>query len=150
MERPEIRRATLDEILPLRSEVLRGGGALERALLPGDREGRGDHWGAWIDGRLVACTSLYEVEGADGSVTTQLRGMATAPDLRNAGIGGALLEAAIAAWEANPNRIEPLWCNARIRAVPFYGRHRFAEIGEPFDVPGVGAHLKMLYVRDAA
>ena len=143
MERPEIRRATLDEILPLRSEVLRGGGALERALLPGDREGRGDHWGAWIDGRLVACTSLYEVEGADGSITTQLRGMATAPDLRNAGIGGALLEAAIAAWEANPNRIEPLWCNARTPAVRFYERHGFAVVSEEWDEPDIGPHVRM-------
>ena len=61
MSQPEIRHATVDEILPLRSEVLRGGGPLERALLPGDREGLGVHWGAWVDGRLAACGSLYEV-----------------------------------------------------------------------------------------
>jgi len=85
MSTPEIRHATVDEILPLRSEVLRGGGPLERALLPGDREGLGVHWGAWVDGRLAACGSLYEVTDEDGHRSTQLRGMATAPDLRNAG-----------------------------------------------------------------
>ncbi len=83
MSQPEIRHATVDEILPLRSEVLRGGGPLERALLPGDREGLGVHWGAWVDGRLAACGSLYEVTDEEGHRSTQLRGMATAPDLRN-------------------------------------------------------------------
>ena len=150
MSQPEIRHATVDEILPLRSEVLRGGGPLERALLPGDREGLGVHWGAWVDGRLAACGSLYEVTDEEGHRSTQLRGMATAPDLRNAGIGGALLEAAIAEWEASPNPVGPLWCNARIRAVPFYTRHRFNKIGEPFDFPGVGEHLKMIYIRKPA
>jgi GNAT superfamily N-acetyltransferase len=113
MSQPEIRHATVDEILPLRSEVLRGGGPLERALLPGDREGLGVHWGAWVDGRLAACGSLYEVTDEEGHRSTQLRGMATAPDLRNAGIGGALLEAAIAEWEASPNPVGPLWCKYR-------------------------------------
>ena len=51
---------------------------------------------------------------------------------------------------ATPNPVGPLWCNARIRAVPFYTRHRFNEIGEPFDFPGVGEHLKMIYIGELA
>ena len=147
MSTAEIRHATVDELLPLRSAVLRGGGPLERALLPGDREGLGVHWGAWIDATLVACGSLYEVTDEAGAHSTQLRGMATAPEFRNAGHGGALLEAAIAEWEGGAEAARPLWCNARIRAVPFYERHGFNGIGEPFDFPGVGEHLRMIYVR---
>ncbi|MFM8690085.1 MAG: GNAT family N-acetyltransferase [Candidatus Limnocylindrus sp.] len=146
MSLPEIRRVTVEEILPLRSEVLRGGGPLERALLPGDEEGLGVHWGVWLGGLLVACVSLYEVTADSGVRSTQLRGMATAPGLRSQGLGGALLEAAIRAWEGSEGAARPLWCNARIRAVPFYERHRFVGEGEPFEVPGVGEHLRMTYL----
>jgi GNAT superfamily N-acetyltransferase len=143
---PEIRRVTVDEILPLRSAVLRGGGPLERALLPGDAEGLGVHWGTWLGGLLIACVSLYEVASGDGVRSTQLRGMATAPELRNQGLGGALLSVAIEDWEARDDSARPLWCNARIRAVPFYERHGFVGEGEPFVFPEVGEHLRMTYV----
>ena len=146
MSTPEIRHATVNEILPLRSEVLRGGGPLERALLSGDREGLGIHWGAWINATLVACGSLYEITDEAGLRSTQLRGMATAPEFRNAGYGGALLEAAIAEWEGLPDAARPLWCNARIRAVPFCQRHGFNGVGEPFVFPEIGEHLRMIYV----
>jgi GNAT superfamily N-acetyltransferase len=146
MSLPEIRRVTVDEILPLRSEVLRGGGPLERALLPGDTEGLGVHWGTWLGGLLVACVSLYDVTSDDGVVSTQLRGMATAPELRSQGFGGALLIVALRDWEGRADAAHPLWCNARIRAVPFYERHGFVGEGEPFDFPGVGEHLRMTYL----
>jgi len=150
MSLPEIRRVTVDEILPLRSEVLRGGGPLERALLPGDSEGLGVHWGTWLAGRLVACVSLYDVTSDDGVPSTQLRGMATAPELRSQGFGGALLNVALKDWEERPDAVRPLWCNARIRAVPFYERHGFVGEGEPFVFPGVGEHLRMNYVGSHA
>ena len=146
MSLPEIRRVTVDEILPLRSEVLRGGGPLERALLPGDTEGLGVHWGTWLGGLLVACVSLYDVTSDDGAMSTQLRGMATAPELRSQGFGGALLIVALRDWEGRADALRPLWCNARIRAVPFYERHGFVGEGEPFVFPGVGEHLRMTYL----
>lgn len=150
MSLPEIRRVTVAEVLPLRSEVLRGGGPLERALLPGDSEGLGVHWGAWLGGLLVACVSLYEVTADNGVLSTQLRGMATVPDLRSQGFGGAILEAALTEWEGREGAARPLWCNARIRAVPFYERHRFVGEGEPFDVPGIGEHLRMTYLGSSS
>ena len=146
MSLPEIRRVTVAEILPLRSVVLRGGGPLERALLPGDSEGLGVHWGAWLGGNLAACVSLYEVTSDSGVRSTQLRGMATVPEMRSKGLGGALLEAALHEWEERHDAARPLWCNARIRAVPFYERHRFVGEGEPFEFPGVGEHLRMTYL----
>lgn len=142
MSQPLIRRATLDEVLPLRAAVLRAGRPIESAMLPGDDRGEGVHWGAWVDGEIVACTSLYEVE-RDGAATTQLRGAATRDGMRGRGIGGALIEAALGAWRADPNATRPLWCNARIRARTFYERHGFVAVGEPFEFPEIGTHIRM-------
>ena len=137
-----IRRATLDEIIGLRAAVLRAGRPPETARLPGDDAGLGEHWGAWVDGELAACTSLYPAD-RDGRPTTQLRGAATAPAFRSRGIGGALIDAAIEAWEGDPSAPRPLWCNARIAAFPFYERHGFIAAGDPFEIAGVGPHRYM-------
>ncbi|MFM2097790.1 MAG: hypothetical protein RIT06_418 [Chloroflexota bacterium] len=137
-----IRRATLDEIIPLRHAVLRAGRPIETAYLPGDAEGLGEHWGAWSGGTLAACVSLYQVH-RNGQPTTQLRGAATVEGLRNQGVGGALLDATLAAWRSNDQAARPLWCNARIRAVTFYERRGFIASGEPFDFPDAGTHRYM-------
>lgn len=142
MPDPLIRRATLDEVLPLRAAVLRAGKPTESARMPGDELGAGVHWGAWIGDDLVACTSLY-VATVDGAPTTQLRGAATREEVRGRGIGGALIEAALAAWRADSNAPRPLWCNARIAARTFYEQHGFVATSEPFEIPGIGTHLRM-------
>ena len=36
-----------------------------------------------------------------------------------------------------------LWCNARIKAVPFYERNGFAIHGGPFEIAGIGTHYLM-------
>jgi GNAT superfamily N-acetyltransferase len=63
--------------------------------------------------------------------------MAVLPELQGAGIGGELLERLQADLGA------ALWCNARVKAVPFYQRHRWVPRGAPFEVAGVGPHLRM-------
>jgi len=144
-----IRRATLDEVLPLRALVLRAGGPVESARLPGDDRGEGVHWSAWINGEIVACTSLYTVE-RDGVRSTQLRGAATREGHRGMGVGGKVIEAALSAWRETPPVVRPLWCNARIAARTFYERHGFMPISEPFDVEGVGPHIRMQLHEETA
>jgi predicted GNAT family N-acyltransferase len=147
MDTPQVRRATLDEILALRAAVLRAGRPSETALLPGDDAGRGEHWGAWVGAALVACASLYRAE-RDGQPSTQLRGAATAEGYRSQGIGGMLLDTAIDAWRQDSTAARPLWCNARIRAVPFYERHGFIVRSDEFEIPNVGPHRVMEYVAE--
>ena len=36
-----------------------------------------------------------------------------------------------------------LWCNARIKAVPFYQSVGFQEIGDLFDIKDIGPHYYM-------
>jgi len=138
----EIRPATFSEILNLRHEVLRAGRPLESAYYPGDEAGAEVHWGAWSDGELAACVSLYAAEGP----STQLRGAATAPHWRNQGIGEALMRTAIAAWWADPSAPRDLWCNARVAAITLYERLGFVAEGERFEFPSIGPHQRMRWV----
>jgi len=138
----EIRPATFEEILNLRHEVLRAGRPLESAYYPGDESGAGVHWGAWSDGELAACVSLYTVDGP----STQLRGAATASHWRNQGIGEALMRTAIAAWWADTSAPRDLWCNARVAAISLYERLGFVAEGERFEFPQVGPHQRMRWV----
>lgn len=138
----DIRPATFEEILHLRHVVLRAGRPLESAYYPGDEHGAGVHWGAWDAGELVACVSLYEVEGP----STQLRGAATAAHARNRGVGEALMRTAIAAWWADHSAPRHLWCNARVAAITLYERLGFVSEGERFEIPEIGPHQRMRWV----
>jgi ribosomal protein S18 acetylase RimI-like enzyme len=67
--------------------------------------------------------------------------MATLPEVRGLGIGGALLEACIAHATARGGSLA--WCNARVAARAFYERHGFVVDHGPFDEPVVGPHYEM-------
>jgi GNAT superfamily N-acetyltransferase len=60
----------------------------------------------------------------------RLRQMATAPGLRDRGIGTAILTAAVGWCAAKGGRL--LWCNAREGAVAFYARQGFRPYGPTF------------------
>lgn len=67
--------------------------------------------------------------------------MASAPTLRNRGIGTALLEACdLHVRERGGTR---LWCNARIGARTLYERGGFLVEGEHFEIPTIGPHYLM-------
>jgi predicted GNAT family N-acyltransferase len=89
---------------------------------------------AAFDGDRVVGTCLVlprpyplrpELDGA-----WQLRGMATAAELRGQGIGADLLAAAIEEIRRRDGRL--VWCDARTSAVGFYRRHEFVAEGEEF------------------
>jgi len=73
----------------------------------------------------------------------QLRGMATAEVTQGSGLGSRLLKfAQIDAQTAGFSKI--FWCNARLKAVPFYEKNGWIVISGEFDVPGIGPHFKMI------
>lgn len=136
-----VKRCTVDEILDLRWRVLRPGRPLDSAryeqdLLPDTR-----HW-AYRDaeGRVVGCVTVQRAPfpGGDGPAW-QLRGMAVDEDLQGMGIGGDVL--VFAAREV----AEPIWCNARERAIPFYASHGWKIVSDTFDIPDVGPHKRMVW-----
>ncbi len=138
----DLRRAAVDEILPLRHAVLIAGTDRTTPHFDGDDATDTFHLGAFtIDGACVGCMSLMRSRLGDRPAY-QLRGMATAPAHRGRGLGAAML--AFAEQQVGEQTaITALWCNARTPAAGFYQRHGWRRVAEPFDIPGVGEHVRM-------
>ena len=84
-----LRKAALAEILALRHAVLRPGLPPAFAAFDGDGAPSTHHYGAFDGADAVGCLSFMRRD-RDGEAH-QLRGMATAPAVRGAGVGRALL-----------------------------------------------------------
>lgn len=144
----EVGRASLDDVLGLRARVLRPGQAVEAAVFPCDAQPDTRHWAAWRAGGVVAvATVAREPLPEDRPLTApvdprpgwQLRGMAVDGALQGTGVGRRLLDAVVADVGA------PLWCNARLRAVPFYARAGWRVVSDRFEVTGIGPHHRMVH-----
>ena len=137
-----IRRAALAELIDLRHAVLRAGLQREAAVFPGDDAPTSRHYGAFRGGEVLCCATLHLSEW-QGEPAYQLRGMATAPQVRRSGIGRRVMrwmEAELRADRATPL----LWCNARVPAVDFYRAMGWEVLSEPFEIPTAGPHVRMV------
>lgn len=71
----------------------------------------------------------------------RVRGMATAPEHRGNGAGGAVLRALLD--HATAMGATRVWCTARIEARTLYERAGFAVASEEFELPQIGPHVVM-------
>lgn len=139
----EVRVITAEETLPLRISVLRPGRPVEVAKFPEDEAVTTRHFGAFRATRLLGIATLLRVGMPEqpGVPALQLRGMATAPEVRGKGFGRALILACLVF--ARENGVPLLWCNARTSALGFYRKLGFEIAGAEFIVPDVGPHFRM-------
>jgi len=72
----------------------------------------------------------------------RLRGMATDEKYRSQGFGTELIN--FAQDVLRQKRCDLIWCNARIKAIPFYESLGFHGLGSLFEIPGIGTH-KVMY-----
>lgn len=137
----ELRVVTAAETADLRREVLRGG---RPVALPGDGDPTAVHVGAYDGDRLVGTGNVRREPApwAPEDDAWRLRGMATAPDRRSAGVGAAVLDALVR--HCREQGGGQLWCNARTPAQRFYERAGFVVVGEPWDDPEIGPHVRMV------
>jgi len=139
----QARLLTAPETHPLRLLVLRPGGTLADVDFANDANAGAFHLGIEVNEELVSVGSFYP-EGhpaLSAQRPYRLRGMATHPAHQGSGAGSALLRAAIELLRTL--HADVLWCNARVKAVPFYERAGFQREGELFDIPGIGGHYLM-------
>ncbi len=137
-----LRRATADEIIPLRHAALRQGLPRSEAMFDGDDAPTSRHYAASRGAEVIGCATVHWNEW-EGRPAWQLRGMATADGFRRQGIGRHLLrflEEDLASDFPSP---VSLWCNARTPAIPFYAGQGWAVRSAVFDIPTAGPHVKM-------
>ncbi len=150
---PVAERVPATAVVPLRTAVLRPGWTDRLATYPEDADASTVHLAAFRDGAVVSVGTVYPEAPPDahrGAVPDaawapgaawRLRGMASAPDVRGAGYGAAVLSGVLGA--VADARGGFLWCNARLVAVPFYERAGMQTVGDEFDIPEIGPHYVM-------
>lgn len=137
--KPTFREANAEEIRPLRHRVLREGRPPEDAIFEGDDAPTTRHFLVqWTD-QVVAVATVMQAPFPDGDgPALQLRGMAVAPEHQGKGLGAQLVQGIAQAVG------EPMWCNARMSALPFYEKQGWQGTGDTFEVERIGAHRRMI------
>jgi len=128
-----IRPMTSLEVRPLRLEVLRAGMVNQTVHFDGDDDPTTIHLGAFDQDQNNVGVSTWMQRPfplAEEHKALQLRGMATAVNVRGQGIGALLLVAGQSHGRVIGAHL--IWANARDAALDFYNRHGYRTVGEGF------------------
>lgn len=135
----DVRAVDPAQTRPLRQRVLRPHESLEELA---SHEPPGVHAvGAFDADELVAVGFVCPDASVGGEGSWRVRGMATAPEYRGRGAGGAILAALVD--HARAQGATLVWCNARTPALSLYLRAGFETRSEEFEIPGIGPHFVM-------
>lgn len=139
----DVEHITSEDTHALRLLVLRPGGSARDVSWPHDTDESAFHLGVRNGAGLIGIGSFHpeRQKGIKGPRQFRIRGMATHPDHRSRGAGSLIVQRGME--ELRGRNVEIIWCNARIKAVPFYEREGFEPHGEPFELPGIGMHQVM-------
>ncbi len=147
-----IRAVSAAETRPLRQRVLRAQQTIDAVAWPHDDDPDALHAAAFAvepPHAMVGTSTIHRepprashpTAAADAATAWRLRGMATDPTFRRAGIGAALVDACLAHAAAHGGTL--VWCDARIVAATFYTSLGFTTHGEPYELPVTGPHYLM-------
>jgi len=139
-----IRQISAKETLSLRHKVLKPHLSIEECANPEDIEPSTFHLGLYFKDHLVSIVSFsYQAcPLMSAGAPYRLRGMATDEKYRSQGFGNELVN--FAQDLLRSKRCDLIWCNARIKAIPFYENLGFRGLGNLFELPGIGTH-KVMY-----
>ena len=137
-----VEESDADTTYPLWRDLLRGGRPVPRLEDPAGTF----HLAARDAGGRVVGVVRYSPAPCpwqpDARAPWQLRGMATAPEVRGLGAGRALVAEGLAHVAARGGDL--VWCDARTTAAGFYERMGFTVVTGEYDKPGVGPHVGMV------
>jgi predicted GNAT family N-acyltransferase len=142
----EIVQVPACETWELRQKILRPTQPIEKSHFDYDSDPSSWHLAYKIQNRIVTVATFY-VEAhhlLHAGNPYRLRGMATDTNFQGQGYGEKVI---LKAFEVlGSKRCDLLWCNARLRAIPFYTKLGFQAVGEVFEIEGIGPH-KVMYKR---
>jgi len=142
-----IRSARAEELLPLRSAVLRNGAPPKDCVFDEDSL-LGSIFLVAEDSatqEVVGIVSLHPVPFPKDPIDSdlRLRGMAVRTGERGANVGRRLVEDCIT--RGTTGGYTRIWCYARKVAIPFYEKCGFVAFGPEFEDPKHGPHVAMIY-----
>jgi len=137
-----LREIDAQDTWPVRHPVLRAGRPLEDVYMEADEKTSTFHLGMYHHNKIVGVASFMEDTHEEFTgIQTRLRGMAVLPEYRNKGIAAQILNKGEGILKERKRTI--LWFNARTVALDFYKNLGYTMIGEEFDIPQVGPHVRM-------
>ncbi len=107
----EIKEITSEETLDIRNKVMWPNKSIDYVRISNDSEGR--HFGLFINDKLISVISLFINDNS-----AQFRKFATLTNYQGNGYGSVLLNEIINIVERD--KIDKLWCNARVDKSEFY------------------------------
>jgi ribosomal protein S18 acetylase RimI-like enzyme len=139
----KISRLSAQDVIPLRTEILRPNAPPNTHTFPGDEADETYHAGVFFGGELVGVASVFREEPPFETLSPawRLRGMAVMSHARRKGCGRALVYNCLDYLASQKAAL--LWCNGRSNALLFYRALGFQTYGEEFIVPISGPHYVM-------
>lgn len=140
----QTKQVAVEQILPLRRDILRPGKTLEQSRFDGDLDPHTFHLALFENEKVLSVASFManHSDKLPHSRQYQLRGMAVAKDRQGKGLGKILFQKGEDI--LREKGIEILWFNARSHAVPFYEKAGCTVVGNEFQIPNVGPHFLMI------
>ena len=138
-----IKKISAATTFSVRNPILRPNLPVESCRFEGDNLSTTIHLGYYDAEKLVGIVSVFRKSNVNWPYKKQIqiRGMAVLTDFQKKGIGEKLIQEIIEI--AMKSKIELIWFNARINAVPFYEKIGFHSTGTAFEIEGIGTHYLM-------
>ncbi len=132
-----------EDIRPLRHKMLRQGKEFSTTTYKRDDEEVTFHLGVFVENEIVSCATFYpeNIDKVYAKNAYRLRGMATDENYSRNGYGKKIMKKGFTILTSK--NCDILWCNARLKAVPFYKSIGLKKMGELFEISDIGPHYFM-------
>ncbi|TAH82435.1 GNAT family N-acetyltransferase [Bacillus subtilis] len=139
----EVKTISAEDTYEIRHRILRPHQSIEQCKYEEDHAKGSFHLGAFFEGKLISIASFSPQNQPliTESPAYRLRGMATLEGYRDQKGGSTLIKHAEE--KLAENGVQAVWCNARSHVKGYYLKLGWEELGEPFEIPGIGTHIVM-------
>lgn len=123
-----IKEVSIEQILPIRQQVMWPDKPIDFVRVPEDEDGI--HFGLFVEENLVSVVSVF-IHGHEA----QFRKFATLEKYQGKGFGTNLLQFVFDFLEEN--KVNRIWCNARISKAGFYQKFGMTATAATFEKEGM-------------
>ncbi|MEC1678235.1 GNAT family N-acetyltransferase [Bacillus mojavensis] len=139
----EVKTIPAEDTYEIRNRILRPHQSIEQCKYDQDHAEGSFHLGAFFEETLISIASFSPENQPllTDSPAYRLRGMATLEEYRDQKAGSTLIK--YAEQKLADMGVQAVWCNARYHVKSYYEKLGWKELGEPFEISGIGTHIVM-------